>query len=206
MIRKDLNSSSLTIPKPDWESYCHKVAELILSEQTPAKVMEVRGKFYELLSHCIPPTVILKVCHSLTVHALSTRTSHLSVFLQTVADKLVDQMDESLKADVMYWAAFYERRMRVGNKKIFHLEAWVVKVMSLYKVMYTPSLLVQGGLGGLLDSKDSVAPRTAYSVGALLIICILSFCSITSLTWRWTILPPSIDGLSMEAPGRYFLG
>ena len=24
--------------------------------------------------------------------------------------------------------------MRVGNKKIFHLEAWVVKVMSLYKV------------------------------------------------------------------------
>ncbi len=27
-----------------------------------------------------------------------------------------------------------EARMRVGNKKIFHLEAWVVKVMSLYKV------------------------------------------------------------------------
>jgi len=45
-------------------------------------------------------------------------------------------MDESLKVDVIYWAAFYERRMRVGNKKIFHLEAWVVKVMSLYKVMY----------------------------------------------------------------------
>ena len=61
MIRKDLDSSSLTIPKPDWESYCHKVADLIMSEQTPAKVMEVRGKFYELLSHCIPPTVILKV-------------------------------------------------------------------------------------------------------------------------------------------------
>ena len=63
MIRKDLNSSSLTIPKPDWESYCHKVADLIMSEQTPAKVLEVRGKFYELLSHCIPPTIILKVRH-----------------------------------------------------------------------------------------------------------------------------------------------
>lgn len=24
--------------------------------------------------------------------------------------------------------------MRIGSKKIFHLEAWVVKVMSLYKV------------------------------------------------------------------------
>lgn len=26
--------------------------------------------------------------------------------------------------------------MRIGNKKIFHLEAWVVKVMSLYKVSH----------------------------------------------------------------------
>ena len=34
----------------------------------------------------------------------------------------------------MHWAAVYEARMRIGNKKIFHLEAWVVKVMSLYKV------------------------------------------------------------------------
>lgn len=41
--------------------YCHKVADLIVSEQTPARVMEVRSKFYELLSHCIPPTIILKV-------------------------------------------------------------------------------------------------------------------------------------------------
>jgi len=24
--------------------------------------------------------------------------------------------------------------MRIGNKKIYHLEAWVVKVMNLYKV------------------------------------------------------------------------
>ena len=56
-------------------------------------------------------------------------------------------MDESLKADVMYWAAFYERRMRVGNKKIFHLEAWVVKVMSLYKVMYLSTCWIRDGGG-----------------------------------------------------------
>ena len=28
--------------------------------------------------------------------------------------------------------------MRNGNKKIYHLEAWVVKVMSLYKVRASP--------------------------------------------------------------------
>lgn len=52
----------------------------------------------------------------------------------------------------MHWAAFYVRtcdaqlrliaydvfdvqevRMRIGSKKIFHLEAWVVKVMSITK-------------------------------------------------------------------------
>ncbi|KXN86052.1 Replication factor C subunit 5, partial [Leucoagaricus sp. SymC.cos] len=101
----------LAIAKPDWETYCHKVADLIVGEQSPARIMEVRSKFYELLSHCIPPTVILK----------------------TVAEHVVERVDESLKADIMHWAAFYETRMRVGNKKIYHLEAWVVKVMSLYK-------------------------------------------------------------------------
>ncbi|KAL1753191.1 DNA polymerase III, clamp loader complex, gamma/delta/delta subunit [Schizophyllum commune] len=76
--------------------------------------MEVRAKFYELLSHCIPPTVILK----------------------TVAERVVERVDESLKADVMHWAAIFENRMRIGSKKIFHLEAWVVKVMSLQKHFY----------------------------------------------------------------------
>ncbi|KAF5340887.1 hypothetical protein D9758_012175 [Tetrapyrgos nigripes] len=104
-------SGPLTIAKPDWETYCHKVADLIISEQSPARVMEVRQKFYELLSHCIPPTVILK----------------------TVADRVVERVDEAIKADVMHWAAVYEMRMRIGSKKIYHLEAWVVKVMSIYK-------------------------------------------------------------------------
>ncbi|KAL0067880.1 Replication factor C (RF-C) subunit [Marasmius tenuissimus] len=111
MQSPDLSSPSLTIAKPDWESYCHKVADLIIGEQTPARVMEVRQKFYELLSHCIPPSVIIK----------------------TVADRVVDKVDEQIKADIIHWAAVYEARMRIGSKKIYHLEAWVIKVMSIYK-------------------------------------------------------------------------
>lgn len=34
---------------------------MIIQEQSPQRVMDVRTKLYELLSHCIPPTVILKV-------------------------------------------------------------------------------------------------------------------------------------------------
>lgn len=62
-------SGSLSIAKPDWETYCHKVADLIVQEQTPARIMEVRAKFYELLSHCIPATTILKV-HRVADHEL----------------------------------------------------------------------------------------------------------------------------------------
>lgn len=34
---------------------------MIIQEQTPQRVMDVRAKLYELLSHCIPATVVLKV-------------------------------------------------------------------------------------------------------------------------------------------------
>ena len=51
--------------------------------------------------------------------------------IQTIADRVVEKVDEALKADIMHWAAIYEVRMRAGNKKIFHLEAWVVRTMSI---------------------------------------------------------------------------
>jgi replication factor C subunit 3/5 len=61
--RPDL-SSNITIAKPDWETYCEKVAEMIVQKQTPEQIHAVRGKLYELLAHCIPPTTILKVCQT----------------------------------------------------------------------------------------------------------------------------------------------
>lgn len=49
------------VPRPDWETYCSKTAERILSEQSPERLLEVRGMLYELLVHCIPPTLIISV-------------------------------------------------------------------------------------------------------------------------------------------------
>ena len=42
----------------DWEIYLKQTAQSILQEQTPRKLMEVRGRIYELLTHCIPPDLI----------------------------------------------------------------------------------------------------------------------------------------------------
>ena len=63
--------------------------------------MEIRTKFYELLSHCIPPTVILKVRPF-----ASTYTIYLTG-PKTVAEAVVSQVDETLKAEIIHWAAFY---------------------------------------------------------------------------------------------------
>lgn len=82
-----MTAANIAIAKPDWETYCDKVSDMIISKQTPEQIHAVRGKLYELLAHCIPPTTILK----------------------TIAHRVVDKVDESLKGDIMHWAAFYVR-------------------------------------------------------------------------------------------------
>jgi replication factor C subunit 3/5 len=84
MQRPDL-IGDIEVAKPDWETYCTKVADLILQEQTAQRLLEVRGKIYELLSHCIPPQVVLK----------------------TVAERIVDKVDDTLKPQIIHWAAYY---------------------------------------------------------------------------------------------------
>lgn len=60
MQKPDL-SGDIEVAKADWETYCGKIADAIVSEQSASRLLEIRGKVYELLSHCIPPTVVLKV-------------------------------------------------------------------------------------------------------------------------------------------------
>ena len=49
------------VPPPDWEALVAQVADEIMAEHTPARLLQVRAKLYDLLSHCIPPTTVLKV-------------------------------------------------------------------------------------------------------------------------------------------------
>ncbi|KAF2666801.1 replication factor C subunit 5 [Microthyrium microscopicum] len=97
------------IPPPDWEELITVIAGEIIKERTPAKILHVRGQLYDLLTHCIPASTILK----------------------TLTFELVKQVEPAIKADVVTWSAFYEHRIRLGSKVIFHLEAFVAKVMRL---------------------------------------------------------------------------
>ena len=97
-------------PLPDWEVFIAKLAREILQEQSPSKLLAAREMLYELLSNCIPGDVIM----------------------QTLVRELMKTLDDELKHEVTHWAAYYEHRMRVGSKEIFHLEAFVAKFMSIY--------------------------------------------------------------------------
>ncbi|KAI8321322.1 P-loop containing nucleoside triphosphate hydrolase protein [Martensiomyces pterosporus] len=110
-VRQYPFSESQDIPIPEWEAYIHAIANSALQKQTPAQLMAVRKQFYEVLTHCIPASTILK----------------------TVALQLVDGVDQKLKPEVVRQAAFYEHRLQSGQKAIVHLEAFMAKFMSIYK-------------------------------------------------------------------------
>ena len=46
---------------PDWEVYLRDTAAKIVEEQSPKRLLEVRERIYELLTHCIPSEAIFKV-------------------------------------------------------------------------------------------------------------------------------------------------
>eukprot|EP01139_Manchomonas_bermudensis_P000294 Amastigsp_a292_21.p1 type:complete len:370 gc:universal Amastigsp_a292_21:33-1142(+) len=100
------------IQQPDWELFIRELSAGILAEQSPRKLKEVRGQIYELLAHCIPPVVILR----------------------TLLRELIAKLDSELKFRFTYFAALYEHRMQQGSKPIFHLEAFVAKIMAEYKI------------------------------------------------------------------------
>ncbi|ONK74293.1 uncharacterized protein A4U43_C03F4760 [Asparagus officinalis] len=99
------------IPPLDWEQYVSEIASDIINEQSPKRLFLVRGKLYELLVNCIPPQIILK----------------------KLLSELLKKLDSELKHEICHWAAYYEHRMCLGQKAIFHIEAFVAKFMSIYK-------------------------------------------------------------------------
>ncbi|ELK26061.1 Replication factor C subunit 3 [Myotis davidii] len=110
------------IPETDWEVYLRETANAIVSQQTPQRLLEVRGRLYELLTHCIPPEIIMK----------------------GLLSELLHNCDGQLKGEVAQMAAYYEHRLQLGSKAIYHLEAFVAKFMALYKKF------MEDGLEGMM--------------------------------------------------------
>ncbi|KAJ1671327.1 Subunit of heteropentameric Replication factor C (RF-C), partial [Spiromyces aspiralis] len=104
-------TSDQRVALPDYEVAIAQIAKSALEDQSPARLSQIRTQLYELLSHCIPAQLILK---ELSMHWIKS-------------------VDDELKAEMVRYAALYDHRLQVGQKAIFHLEAYVAKFMSIYK-------------------------------------------------------------------------
>lgn len=47
--------------EPDWQVFLRETARGLVAQQSQEKLLEVRGRLYELLTHGIPPDIIFKV-------------------------------------------------------------------------------------------------------------------------------------------------
>jgi replication factor C subunit 3/5 len=110
-VQKYPFTSNQHIPDVDWKIFLRETAKKIQAEQTPANMIVVRDRLYELLSHGIPTETIFREL----VTCLSAKC------------------DIKVKAQIISCASLYEHRLLAGNKPIFHLEAFVAKFMCIYK-------------------------------------------------------------------------
>lgn len=110
-VQKYPFSSDQDVSEPDWELFVRETASMIVQEQSPKRLLEVRSRLYELLTHCIPAGIIMKA----------------------LLQELVGNCDGQLKSEVTQMAAYYEHRLQMGQKAIYHLEAFIAKFMAIYK-------------------------------------------------------------------------
>lgn len=106
--------------EPDWKIFIRETGNLMLQEQSPARLEKVRERFYELIAQGIPSNII---------------------FTELV-DVLVHHCDITLKAEIFNYAGLYEHRMQQGSKHIFHLEAFAAKFMAIYKKYLSESMMI----------------------------------------------------------------
>uniref|UniRef100_H2YAV6 Replication factor C subunit 3 n=1 Tax=Ciona savignyi TaxID=51511 RepID=H2YAV6_CIOSA len=110
-VQQSSLSADQPIMEPDWELYLRETANMIVSEQSPRRLLDIRHRIYELLTKCIPTDAIMRGLYK----------------------ELVHNCDGALKTELSQLAADYEHKSHLGQKQIYHLEAFVAKFMMIYK-------------------------------------------------------------------------
>lgn len=110
-VSEDTLGPETQVKPAAWEVFIDETSRLIIEDQSPSRLLKVRGKLYELLVNCIPPELIFK----------------------KLALSIIDKVDDDLRYKVAHWAAWHELRMTKGAKPVIHLEAFVARIMQEYR-------------------------------------------------------------------------
>ncbi|CAK9152375.1 unnamed protein product [Ilex paraguariensis] len=101
-----------------WEEVLVEIAAEILADPSPKRLFLIRGKFQKLLVDFVHPKLMLL--------------------------KLVEQflkgVEASLKRELYYWHAYYDKRLPMGTSALLKLEEFVAKFMSIYRKSSSNSL------------------------------------------------------------------
>ena len=63
----------------DWERFLESIVGTIVAKQNPAALLEIRGKYYELLARLIPASVILKRIAGRLVDSTPSRAAQMEI-------------------------------------------------------------------------------------------------------------------------------
>lgn len=105
------SSSPASIIRPDWELQAIACCRECLRECSAQQALRCRQRLYELLGHCVPSGDVLKV---MTMEAVRTT-------------------DAALTPAIVQLASHTDTRLRQGSKPIFHLEAFILRLMALHQ-------------------------------------------------------------------------
>ncbi|KCZ82182.1 hypothetical protein H312_00460 [Anncaliia algerae PRA339] len=109
ILLKDTKRKKLEIIKNEWEQKIENTINLLIRDQNTQSIKNAREDFYNLISSCIPASVILQE------------------MLRILSKKVSFYIYKSLIAK----AAECEERIRIGSKGILHLECFVAYLVCL---------------------------------------------------------------------------
>ncbi|KAK7406730.1 hypothetical protein VNO78_08360 [Psophocarpus tetragonolobus] len=92
-----------------WEEIVIEVAAEILADPSFSRLLSIRGKFQMLLLDFVQPKLILR----------------------KLVEHLLKRIEVSLKRELYYWHAYYDRRLPPGITALLKLEEFVAKFMSM---------------------------------------------------------------------------
>lgn len=111
------------VPAPEYEVYTKDIAKAVLQEQSPKQLRSIRTKLYELLTKGITADMIFGIL----AREFLKKPSPNEKANQGAS------LPEPIKPEVLKFAVMFEHRCKEGSKAIFHLEAFLARVMALYK-------------------------------------------------------------------------
>ncbi|KAK6090629.1 hypothetical protein P3W45_000352 [Vairimorpha bombi] len=97
--------------KVDWEIILDEIASTVRRLQKSDTMIDVRKKLYLLINSCIPPRTIL-----------------IELYKRFISQENVNVIEK-----IVNLALIYEERMKLGTKGIYHIEAFIIGCLCIFK-------------------------------------------------------------------------